>query len=134
MATIVPDEEHLKLVSRFSLRPITGKKQYEAALEMAGELVGAQRLRKVESDYLDVLASLIVRYEEAEHPIPAVDEADTLRHLMGENGLSLRQLASEVGIAHTTLSAVLNRRRRLTREHIAALSERFRISPEAFFD
>ena len=55
-----------------------------------------------------------------------------LRFLMEHNGLTQKDLLPEFG-AVSTVSLILAGKRRMTREHIARLSARFGISPEAFF-
>jgi HTH-type transcriptional regulator/antitoxin HigA len=51
---------------------------------------------------------------------------------MSANGLTQAMLAREVGIAQSTISDVLNGKRRLTRKQVMALAQRFAVSPTAF--
>jgi HTH-type transcriptional regulator/antitoxin HigA len=52
--------------------------------------------------------------------------------LMESNDLSQASLAKKVGIAQSTISAVLGGSRSLTRDHIVALARAFNVSPAAF--
>jgi HTH-type transcriptional regulator/antitoxin HigA len=65
--------------------------------------------------------------------VPKADPADVLRFLIEQNGLSQRDLVPELG-AESTVSLVLTGKRKLTREHIERLSQRFHVSPAVFFD
>jgi len=63
---------------------------------------------------------------------PDADPIDVLRFLLDQNGLSQRDIATELG-SESTVSLVLSGKRRLNRDHIARLSERFHVSPSVFF-
>ena len=51
---------------------------------------------------------------------------------MRANGLSQGRLQKAVGISQSTISAVLNGTRSLTKEQVIALARYFRVSPAAF--
>ena len=85
-----------------------------------------------EQTYLDVLTDLVEDYEEKHHPIADVSEADVLRELLRSHALTQAQLAKKVGIAQSTISAVVNGARSLTREQIIVLAKFFRVAPAAF--
>jgi HTH-type transcriptional regulator/antitoxin HigA len=81
---------------------------------------------------LDVLTDLVETYEEAHEPMPDVSEADLRRELMRSNGLSQEKLEKQVGIAQSTISAVLNGTRSLTKEQMVRLARFFHLSPAVF--
>jgi len=64
--------------------------------------------------------------------VPDADPIDVLRFLLDRNGLSQRDIAAELG-SESTVSLVLSGKRRLNRDHIARLSQRFHVSPSVFF-
>jgi HTH-type transcriptional regulator/antitoxin HigA len=64
--------------------------------------------------------------------VPDAAPIDVLRFLLEQNGLSQRDIAAELG-SESTVSLVLSGKRRLNRDHIARLSQRFRVSPAVFF-
>jgi HTH-type transcriptional regulator / antitoxin HigA len=78
------------------------------------------------------LTDLVEIYEKAHEPAPDVSEADVLRELMRSNGLSQKELERRVGIAQSTISAVLNGTRSLTREQVITLARFFNVAPAAF--
>jgi plasmid maintenance system antidote protein VapI len=55
-----------------------------------------------------------------------------LRELMRANGLSQNDLAKKVGIVQSTISAVLNGSRKLTKGQVIRLAEYFNVAPSAF--
>jgi HTH-type transcriptional regulator/antitoxin HigA len=85
-----------------------------------------------EEEAIELLTLLIERYEAERYPVPDADPVDVLRFLLDQNGLSQRDIAPELG-SETTISLILARKRQLTRDHIARLSERFHVSPSVFF-
>ena len=83
-------------------------------------------------EYLDALTDLVEIYEEKHVPIRDASEADVLRELMNANRLSQPKLARAAGISQSTISAVLNGTRSLTKEQVIALAKHFGIAPAAF--
>src|SRR5262249_30955884 len=127
----LPDT-YFELVKQFPLTHLRDDAHLDAAQEMIDRLL-ERNLDQGEQDYLDVLTDLVEAYENEHHPIPDASEADVLRELMRSNGLSQLKLAREVGIAQSTISAVLNGNRALTKEQVVRLAQFFHISPAAFF-
>lgn len=82
--------------------------------------------------YLDALTDLVESYEARHVPIPDASEADVLRELMTAHRLSQPKLAKAVGITQSTLSAVLNGKRSLTKEQVLKLAGFFHVKPGAF--
>lgn len=122
---------YLKLIRTFPLGSIRTDAQLARAQSVLDRLL-QKELSAGEQFYFDALTDLIETYERTAHPIPDASEADVLRVLMDSNGLTQPQLAKAVGIAQSTLSAVLNGSRSLTKEHILKLSAHFQVSPAAF--
>lgn len=122
---------YLKLIRAFPLRSLRTDSDLESAQAVLDALLRAD-LDAGGRDYLDALTDLIETYEREAHPMPDVPEADVLRLLMESNNLSQSQLAGKVGIAQSTISAVLNGTRGLTRLHIVKLAKFFNVSPVAF--
>ena len=85
-----------------------------------------------EEEAIELLTLLIERYEAERYPVPDAGPIDVLRYLLDQNGLSQRDIAAELG-SESTVSLVLSGKRRLTRDHIARLSQRFHVSPSVIF-
>jgi HTH-type transcriptional regulator / antitoxin HigA len=129
---MIQKNRYLQLIDEFPLRPIRSERDLAKATAVAGRLAVSPRLTRDERDYLDVLSDLIERYEDEHHRIEPRSGPELLAFLLKENGLSEAQLASETGIAKSTLSAILNGRRALSLAHVIAFCRRFRLEPGAF--
>jgi HTH-type transcriptional regulator / antitoxin HigA len=126
------DAAYLALIRRFPLRPIRSDDELDAASAVIDELTDRNDLSPTEADFLDVLGDLVEKYEDQHVEMPHVSDAEMLRSLMDENGVSQADVVRGAGISKTVLSLVLNGKRDLTREHIEALSKYFGVSPAAF--
>ncbi|HEY6273739.1 MAG TPA: helix-turn-helix domain-containing protein [Terriglobales bacterium] len=85
-----------------------------------------------EQEAIELLTLLIERYESEHYPVPDAHPVDVLRFLLDQNGLSQRDVATELG-SESTVSLVFSGKRRLNRDHIERLSRRFHVSPSVFF-
>ncbi|MBB1487230.1 helix-turn-helix domain-containing protein [Oceanospirillum sediminis] len=117
---------------------IHNEAEYEQALELMDELI---------EDYdkylplIEVLSVSIEKWEEESEyfsdfnkRIAALDDgAAILRTIMDQYHLKADDLKDELG-SKSLVSMILNGSRSLTRDHIQALSQRFKISPSVFFN
>jgi HTH-type transcriptional regulator / antitoxin HigA len=124
-------DTYLGLVKRFPLIHIRDASHLDEALNVLNELLRHDRDQGMQ-EYLDVLTDMISAYEDKHLEMPDVSESDALRELMRSNGLSQTALAKAVGIAQSTISAVLNGSRSLTKGQILKLAKFFAIAPAAF--
>jgi HTH-type transcriptional regulator / antitoxin HigA len=122
---------YFKLVEEFPLMPIRSDAHLVAAQKMIDKLL-EQELDQGGEAYLDVLTGLVEAYEDEHEPFPDASEADVLRELMSSNRLTQATLAKQVGIAQSTISAVLTGARSLTKEHVIKLANFFHVAPAAF--
>jgi HTH-type transcriptional regulator / antitoxin HigA len=125
-------DRYLQCIRTFPLRPIRSDKELNDALTVIDELLDQKSLAAEERDYLDVLASLVERYEKEQHPMPSVSDAQMLRHLIEARSVTQAQVARGTGIAESTISAVLAGNRRLNRDHIEKLARYFHVGARAF--
>ncbi len=125
-------EKYLKLVHRRPLLPIRSDKDLANAIRVIDSLIDRPSLSRGEQDYLDVLSDLVEAYETEHDPMPQVPDDRMLRHLLEAKGVSQAEVARATGIATPTISAVLNRERRLTRKQIGLLSAYFHVEPGVF--
>jgi HTH-type transcriptional regulator / antitoxin HigA len=126
----LPDA-YFELVRQFPLIHIRVSAHLASAEAMLRRLL-ERKLDQGEQEYLDVLTDLIEKYEADHEPIPDASGADVLRLLMESIGLSQMALARKVGIAQSTISAVLHGTRSLTKEHVITLARFFNVGPGAF--
>jgi HTH-type transcriptional regulator/antitoxin HigA len=122
---------YFALVKQFPLTHIKDDNHLRAAQEMIDRLL-QKDLDEGSEEYLDALTDLVKTYEDEHVLIPDASEADVLRELMRSNGLSQPKLAKQVGISQSTISAVLNGARSLTKDQVVKLARFFRVSSSAF--
>lgn len=117
---------------------IHSEAEYEQALELMDELI---------EDYdkylslIEVLSASIEKWEdeseqfsEFNNRINSLDDGVAiLRTIMDQYQLKADDLKNELG-SKSLVSMILNGSRNLTRDHIQALSQRFKISPSVFFN
>lgn len=111
-----------------NIRPIRTKKDYTTALKRMEKLWGT-KLGTPEGDELDVLASLVDKYEEDHFPIDTPDPIDAIRYIMEEREIDRQQLSEMLG-HKSKVSEVLNRKRVLSKSMICALHDRLGIPYE----
>ncbi len=109
------------------IRPIRNDDDHAAALQEIERLWGAASGTE-EGDKLDILATLVERYEESRWPSidDASDPIDLLNYAIEELGHSQAELADLLG-SRSRASELLNRRRPLTVEMIHKISQAWKI-------
>jgi HTH-type transcriptional regulator/antitoxin HigA len=125
-------KRYLELVRAFPLRPIRSESELDRASKIAGDLAVKKKLTVEERDYLDVLSDLIIKYEDERHPIEPVSEDRMLAFLIEQKGVSQQQCSRDAGIAGSTLCAVMQGKRKLTREQVERLCRYFHVPPTVF--
>jgi len=113
-------------------RPITSAAQNEHYMEVLYNLERRGRLSAAEEKYAELLTVLIEAYEEEHYPVRAASPVEVLAELMAANNLKQKDLAPLLG-TESVVSEVLSGKRELNKQHIARLSQRFKVSPAVFF-
>lgn len=108
------------------IHPIRNDEDYAAAVREIEKLWGAAAGTE-EGDKLDILATLVEKYEDRRWPnIDVSDPIDLLNYAIDELGHSQAELAELLG-SRSRASELLNRRRPLTVEMIHKISEAWKI-------
>lgn len=108
------------------IHPIRNDKDHEAALREIERLWGAAAGTE-DADKLDILATLVEKYEDSRWPtVETSDPIDLLNYAIDELGHSQAELAELLG-SRSRASEILNRRRPLTVEMIHKISQVWKI-------
>jgi HTH-type transcriptional regulator/antitoxin HigA len=108
------------------IRPIRNDDDHAAALREIEKLWGAA-VGSEDGDKLDILATLVEKYEDTRWPNEeASDPIDLLNYAIEELGHTQAELAELLG-SRSRASELLNRRRPLTVEMIHKISEAWKI-------
>ena len=110
------------------IRPIKTRADHRAALKEIERLMEAQPGTPA-GDRLEVLTTLVERYESQHEPIDPPNPVDALLYYMESRGLTRRDLEPYLG-SRARVAEVLNRRRPLTIEMIRKLHAGLDISAE----
>ncbi|MDN3273057.1 helix-turn-helix domain-containing protein [Frankia sp. RB7] len=112
------------------IHPIRTESDYDAAVAEIERLWDAEPGTD-EGDKLDILATLVEKYETAHWPIDLsrLDPIDMLNYLIDEGGHTQAELAELLG-SRSRASEILNRRRVLTVEMIFRISEAWKVPAE----
>ena len=110
------------------IRPIKTKADHRAALKEIERLMDSKPGTPA-GDRLEVLATLVERYEGQHEPIEPPNPIDALLYHMESRGLARRDLEPYLG-SRARVAEVLNRRRTLTIEMIRKLHAGLGISAE----
>ena len=108
------------------IRPIRNDADHEAALREIERLWDAAEGTE-DADKLDILATLVEKYEAGRWPmVDDSDPIDLLNYAINELGHSQAELAELLG-SRSRASEILNRRRPLTVEMIHKISQAWKI-------
>jgi HTH-type transcriptional regulator/antitoxin HigA len=126
------EDRYLDLVRQFPLRPLRTDSDLDAAVAIIDHLLDQAKLTSPEQDYLDVLSDLVEAYEAVAVPMRPVGDANLLRFLIEQKGVTQAKVATAAVIAESTISEVLAGRRKLNRNQIKKLASYFSVDPGVF--
>ena len=117
---------------------IQTEEEYELALSLMDELIEEYAANK---QLIEILSSSIEKWEnssieftEFNRHVKQMDSGvAVLRTLMEQYELRTNDFKDEIG-GKSMVSMILSGSRKLSRDHIQALSNRFHVSPAVFFD
>lgn len=104
-----------------NIKPIRTEEDYEAACKRIDEIFQAEP-GTPEEDELEVLATLVDKYEEEHFPIGMPDPMVAIEIQMQSLGITRKDLMACLGRSSGRVSDILNRRRVLTLNDIRKLS------------
>jgi HTH-type transcriptional regulator/antitoxin HigA len=115
--------------------PITlhSEAEYERALEAVNSLMSKpeNKMTREEDALLDLLTTLIERYESEHHPIPDAPGHEVLQFLLEERGLKQSDLLPILK-SRGVISELVSGKRPIGRTIAKRLGEFFQINPEVF--
>ena len=124
-------DKYIQLLQQFPPRTITNDRELEATQRVIDGLLDRPQLTEDESDYLNVLGTLVFDYEQKSEPIPDIYGVELLKVLLVERQLRQKDLVP-IFKTESIISDVLNGKRQLTVRHIQELARFFNLSPAVF--
>lgn len=128
--------DYRSLLSEVQPQVIRDPEEHRRALANVDRLMAkySETSEPAYSEMIDLLATLISKYEDEAFPMPVASPVEVLRHLMEAKELSQQQLAKAVGISPPHLSNILSNTREITLEHARNFARVLGVSPLVFID
>lgn len=108
-----------------NIKIIKSENEYEEALNRLEEIFDAP-LGTPEGDESELLAFLIEKYEEENHPIPDPDPIEAIKYMMEQSNLKVTDLANILG-DKGNISKILNKKRKMSLEMIRNIHDQLKI-------
>lgn len=125
--------EYNRLLTKVAPKVIRSEKENEAYTRALYELdQRGKKLTRAEKELAELLTLLIEDFESKRYELTRAKPVEVLRFLMDQHSLKQKDL---IGVFRTRsiVSEILGGKRKLNREHIERLSQRFHVSPDVFF-
>jgi HTH-type transcriptional regulator / antitoxin HigA len=112
-------------------RPIRSRSARAEALRYIEALTGYD-LNRDQEDYLATLTHFVHEYEQRSVSVPELEPLELLKHLLEENGYSVKDLAGILGVDQSLASRLLSGSRSITPAHAKRLGQQFGMRPGIF--
>ena len=118
-------------MARHQPKVIITEEENEQALALAQEIEHRKNRTIEEEELLELLITLIEKFEEKHYPIPQGKPQDTLRYLLEENNLKQEDLVGILG-SRGVISEIINGKRRISKAQAKALAKFFNVDVGLF--
>jgi antitoxin component HigA of HigAB toxin-antitoxin module len=126
---------YLALMGELPLRPIKSVAEYDRAARIIHRLaLRENRLDAGEETYLQVLETLVERYDRDEHSTFVAEMSPTrlLRRLVEQAGMSVTELGKLLGSKGAASELLSGKRKEPSKAQITRLRARFKVDASAF--
>lgn len=120
------------LVKEEAPKIISSHEQHKAYVQRLLDLQRKAHRTAEETETAKLLVVLIADYEAKHFTIDQASGVEVLKELMDANGLRQKDLADDLG-GESIVSLILKEKRKLNRQQMEKLSQRFHVSPAVFF-
>ena len=124
-------DKYLQLLQQFPPRTIKDDEELDKTVAVIDDLLDRPSLSSEESDYLNVLGTLVFDYEQKTEPILDLYGVELLKVLIAERGLRQKDLVP-IFKTESIVRNVITGKRQLTVRHIQELARFFKLSPAVF--
>jgi HTH-type transcriptional regulator / antitoxin HigA len=124
-------DSYAQLLTQYKPRVILTAEENEAAISMAYKLEHQSQRTPEEDALLDLLVTLIKKFEDEQYPIPQITPLSTLKYLMEESGVKQKDLIGILG-SRGVVSEVVNGKRSISKTQAKAIAEFFNVDVSLF--
>ena len=131
---VLDEKKYGRLLGKYRPRMIQTDEEFDRMAAELEELDAMEERRKLDAEERELqalLAHLCTEYEDRTVEPPASTALEVVQFLMDQNSLRPVDMVDVFG-SRAVASQVLNGKREISKAHARRLSERFRISVEAF--
>ena len=123
---------YAELLAWFPPRRLHDDAAYERTMEIIDRMA-VMTLNDDQEEYLELLSDMVTKYSDETCPPDSPSSGvDILKYLLEEHGLNGAGLAKILSVSRAVAYRILNGQRRLTADHIRALSKHFGVSADLF--
>ena len=130
MTRTIDKEVYANLLAQYQPKVIETEEENEAALALAEELEHRDRTPE-EDALLDLLVTLIEKFEDEHYQLGGSTPQSILLHLMEARDLRQEDLIGVIG-SRGVVSEIVNGKRGISKAQAKTLGEFFHVSPELF--
>lgn len=109
---------------------IKSEEQYYEYCDLLEELVFSEEATK-RQDEIELLTLLIESWDDEYRMAPELDPVQLIKSLMEDHGLKQTDLVEIAGVGKSTISEILNYKKRMSKKVIRNLADHFKIQQEA---
>jgi HTH-type transcriptional regulator / antitoxin HigA len=124
-------DTYANLLTQYRPKVITSEMENDTAIGLAEELAHRDRKSPEEEALLDLLITLIEKFEEEHYPIPVSSPLEMLKHLMEASSLKQENLIGVIG-SRGVVSEVVNGKRSISKAQAIALGKFFNVDTGLF--
>jgi len=111
-------------------RVIKSEEQYYEYCDLLEDLVFSEAAAE-RQDEIDLLTLLIESWDDEHRMAPEMDPVQLIKSLMDDHGLKQADLVEIAGVGKSTISEILNYKKRMSKTVIRNLANHFKIQQEA---
>jgi HTH-type transcriptional regulator / antitoxin HigA len=126
-------QSYTELLIRYQPKPITTEVENDRAITLAQELEHRSPRTVEESVFLELLVTLIEKFEAEQYPISVGNPVSMLRHLMDARDLDEHHLVEVFG-NQEKVADVLARKINITVDDASKLAKLFRVEADLFLE
>ncbi len=124
-------DTYADLLAKYRPKVITSDAENDAVIELAETLAHHDHKSPEQEALLDLLVTLIEKFEDEHYPIPVSSPLNILKHLMEARNLKQEDLVGVIG-SRGVVSEVVNGKREISKAQAKSLSDYFNVDAGLF--
>lgn len=132
MIRTINSDSYAVLLSKYQPKVVETEAENEDAIFLAEELEHKSDRTPEEDTLLELLVTLIEKFEQEQYPLPEANPHSILLHLMEVQNTKEEDLVRVIGSNRDVVFEVVNGNRDIDKNWAKALGEFFHVSPQLF--